>query len=195
MSLESHLALYDTFVRNGYWVTATGVNDNHGGTTGSWTKEPNRFYSTLWARSTSEDALLDSLRSGRVFVGELGGFDGELDLALEDVPMGSVGIDRGERTRELSITAAGLPEGYRVEVVRGEVDHADEVEPGTSTIRTIGASDFTDDIARLGVDTTRSCFVRAAVLDTNGRRVAFTNPVVLLRSEPPRPIPEERRVT
>jgi len=193
MSLETHLALFDTFVRNGYWVTATGVNDNHSGTTGLWGTEANRFYSTTWAASTAEPDLLDSLRAGRVFVGELGGFDGHLDVGVEGNPMGSVSVLPGAGSRELTVTGIDLPTGSTVEVVRGPVDYSDSVDPGTTVVQTLPAAAFGTGQATVGIDASTSCFVRINVVSSTGRRVAFSNPVVLLQSEPPSPVPDWRR--
>ena len=193
MSLETHLALYDTFLRSGYWVTATGVNDNHDGTAGVWSKEPNRFYSTTWAESPSEEDLLAALRSGRVFVGELGGFDGHLDLSVEGNPMGSVSIKPGTTTRELTVSATDLPAGSRIEVVRGGVDYGNNPDPDTSVVTTLPDTAFAGGTATVGIDTTTECFVRLNVVDSTGRRVAFSNPVVLLQQEPARPLPDWRR--
>ena len=193
MSLESHLALLDTFLRSGYWVTATGVNDNHDGTTGSWSSEPNRFYSTTWAESRSEDDLLTALRSGRVFVGELGGFRGTLDLSVEGNPMGSVSVRPDTSRRELTMTATDLPPDARVEVVRGLVDHGTSTDPASTVVEVLSPDRFVGDVARVGIDTTTDCFVRINVVDGTGRRVAFSNPIGLLRSEPPRPLPAGRR--
>jgi hypothetical protein len=193
MGLETHQALFDTFIRSGYWVTATGVNDNHAGTIGSWNKEPNHFYSTLWAASAAESDLLAALRSGQVFVGELGAFDGYLDVSVEGNPMGSVSVKPGAGSRELTATAMELPAGSYVEVLRGPVDYSNSVDPGTSVVQTLPAAAFATGQATMGVDASTSCFVRLNVVDASGRRVAFSNPVMLLQSEPSRPLPDWRR--
>ena len=193
VDLETNLDLFDTFIRSGYWVTATGVNDNHIGMTGSWSKEPNRFYTTLWATSASDLGLLGSLRSGAVFVGELGGFDGRLDLGVEGSPMGSVSVRPGAGTLELTAIADGLPAGSSVEVVRGPVDYSNSLDPGTSVVEVLPASAFKSGQARAGVDAGSSCFVRLNVVDVDGRRVAFSNPVMLLQENPPTPVPKARR--
>ncbi len=193
VSLESHLALFDTLIRNGYWVTGTGVNDNHAGTTGGWSTEANRFYSTTWAASTAEADLLDSLRSGRVFVGELGGFNGHLDVSVEGNPMGSVSVMPGTTSRELAVTALDLPTGAKVEVVRGPVDYSNSYDPATTVVQTLTGAEFVDGQASVGIDTSTSCFVRLNVVNSAGRRVAFSNPVMLLQSEPADEVPDHRR--
>ncbi|MCY7395534.1 MAG: CehA/McbA family metallohydrolase [Nocardioides sp.] len=193
MGLETHLGLFDTFIRNGFWVTATGVNDNHAGTSGSWAKDPNRFFTTTWAASSSEADLLAALRRGQVFVGELGAFNGYLNASVEGNPMGSVSIKPGARSRELTVTALDLSTGSYVEVVRGPVDYSNSLDPGTAVVTTLPSTAFTAGQATVGIDATQSCFVRLNVVDATGRRVAFSNPVMLLQSEPARPLPDYRR--
>jgi hypothetical protein len=174
-------------------VTASGVNDNHAGTVGNWSQELNRFYSTTWAASTSEADLLAALRSGQVFVGELGSFRGYLDVNVEGNPMGSVSIKSGSTSRALTATAVDLPTGSSVEVVRGPVDYANALDPGTAVVQTLPDTAFATGQATVGIDTSTSCFVRLNVVDANGRRIAFTNPIMLLQSEPVRPLPDYRR--
>lgn len=152
ISLESHLALLDTFLRQGYWVTANGANDNHTGSTGSWAGELNRVITTVWAASAGGADLLDALRAGRAFVGELSSFHGYLDLSVEGNPMGSVSIRPDLSTREVWIAAVDLPAGSTVEVVRGPVDYSGALDPGTVVVRQLSAGDFTSGSASVGVD-------------------------------------------
>ena len=174
-------------------MTGTGVNDNHAGTAGVWSTEANRFYTTTWSASTSEADLLDSLRAGRVFVGELGGFNGHLDVEVEGNPMGSVSVMPGSTTRELTVTALDLPTGAKVEVVRGAVDYSNSVDPANTVVQTLADSAFVDGKANVGIDTSTSCFVRLNVVTSAGRRVGFSNPVMLLQDEPSSPVPDARR--
>jgi len=57
----------------------------------------------------------------------------------------------------------------------------------------IPAAELAGKPARRTVNTSVSCFVRAQVLDANSRIVAFSNPIWLLRAEPPGGIPAARR--
>ena len=195
MSLETHLSLVDTFWRSGYWVTATGVSDNHNGKAGTWATEVNRFYSTIWQADGTEAGTIRGLRRGEVFVGELGGFHGYLDLKAGGNPMGSVSVAPGLGVRELTVTGVDLPTGSTVELTRGPIDYSGALDPGTIVVAQIPAASFTTGSTTVTVDCSRSCFVRASVLDSSGRRVAFTNPVFLLQEEPPagRAVPSARR--
>lgn len=196
-SLETHLDLTATAWRNGYWVTANGVNDNHSGIQGSWAKEPNRFFTGVWQASQDPVSAYEGLRRGAVFVGELGGFDGFLDLQVDGAGMGMVTVRPDLSTRDLTITGLDLPAGSTVEVTTGPVDYSGAVDPGTVVATAIAASEFSGGTAGHVVDTAASCFVYVTVVASTGRRVAFSNPVYLLREPPPdaRSVPDHRRAS
>lgn len=194
-TLEAHLDLVDTLWRAGHWVTATGVNDNHGGTHGSWAHEANRFYTSLWQSTADAGDSLAALRRGSAFVGELGGFSGYLDLSVDGTPMGSASVDPLRDAADLVVHAWDLPTDAVVQVMRGPVDYTNALDPGTTLLSELSATELASGSATVSVPTTTSCFVRVQVRTADGRRVAFTNPVFLLREEPPegRALPEDRR--
>jgi len=189
-SLETHLDLVATAWRNGYWVTANGVSDNHTGYSGSWTKETNRFFTGVWQAEPTAQAAYDSLRRGAVFAGEIGSFSGALDLTVDTVGMGMVSVRPELASRDLVVAGSDVPSGSAIEVVRGPVDYSGAVDPGTVVVARLSPG---GGVVR--IDTSKSCFVYATVVASSGRRVAFSNPVFLLREEPPaaRSVPEWRR--
>jgi len=195
MSLETHLALVDTLWRSGCWVTATGVNDDHEGLRGTWATQLNHFYTSVWQTSPATLDALAALRRGAAFVGELGSFPGFLDLSADGVPMGAASVQPGRLLAELTVMGVDLPTGAVVEVVRGPVDYSGAVDPGTEVVAELPAAAFATGSATVAVAAASSCFVRAQVRASDGRRVAFTNPVFLLQEEPPadRALPLERR--
>ncbi len=194
-TLETHLALGDCLWRNGFYLTATGVSDDHTGGVKQWLKNPNRFITSAWANSAAEGDLSASLRSGRIYCGELGAGAAALDLIIDGVaPMGSVSVRPELAMRTLQVTALGLPAGSSVEVVQGTVDYAGtrDPDPGSRVIATLPAAAFAVGVATLQIDTTASTFVRCAVISGTGKRVSFTNPVWLLHEPSRRPVPSER---
>ncbi len=196
VSLETHLDLTATTWRNGYWVTANGVNDNHAGTYGSWLKETNRFFTGVWQSLATPDSAYEGLRRGAVFVGELGSFGGALDLNVDAaVAMGTASVRPDLSTRTLLITALDLPGSATIELIRGPVDYSGALDPGTVVVATLPGDQFVAGPVGVAVDTATSCFVYVTVVNSAGRRVAFSNPVFLLRESPPaaRAIPEWRR--
>ena len=197
MSLETHLALVDTLWRAGYWVTATGVNDDHAGRVGSWARQLNHFYTSIWQVSNTNEEAVAALRRGSAFVGELGTFGGYLDLSVDGSPMGSALVAPGRTSWSLDVLGTDLPSGSTVEVLQAPVDYSGAKDPGTVTATRLPASAFSTGSARVQVTTSASAFVRVQVRSSAGRLVAFSNPVFLLREEPPaqRALPEARRAT
>ena len=192
-TLATHLALWDTLSRAGVWLTGNGVNDSHGGRNNSWRTHTNRFVTSVLADSTAEPDLLAALAAGRAFVHEVGGFGGLLEINVGTCAMGSVSVRAAARTRPLTIRATDLPRGATVRVVQGPVDHGTALEPGTVTAAVLPATAFATGSSTVALDTSRSSFARVEVYTAQGRMVAFSNPVWLLKEQPPVPPAGARR--
>jgi hypothetical protein len=187
----THIALFDTFARNGTFLTANGTNDDHGGQ--HWATLKNGFFTGLWAASRSEADIMAGLAAGRAYAAHLGKWPGgETDLLVDGtVRMGGVAVS-SKATRSLSIWAANLPTGSSVQLVAGPVDYAGAQDPGTSIVTTLATSAFTGGVATLNVDTSTSRFYRVQVLAKDGSTIGCGNPVWLLRAAPPGGIPPAR---
>ena len=136
---------------------------------------------------------MSALASGRAYTRHTGLWPGgQLDLLVDDrVPMGKVSI--GTRlTRSLQMLATNLPPTWLLELVSGPVDYTG-TDPGTVVVERIGASALgsTGTVTR-SVDTSRSRFFRTQVRDAAGNLVGASNPVWLLREQPPSGIPAPR---
>lgn len=203
VDLKHHQQLWDTLSRNGLYLTADGVSDDHGGK--NWVTQQNRFVTCPWTGVLDEPSLLAALRSGRAYVGLLGTFVAGaqasvagIDLDMEGVRMGQVSLrtDTGVATRTLTVNAQGLPAGSQVVLVQGPVDYAGKATPapGTSLGPSLPASAFAGGPQAITVDTSVSTFVRADVIDSSGRTIAFSNPIWQLRETPPSsaPVPANR---
>jgi hypothetical protein len=196
LSLAEHLMLFDTMWRNGLWMTATGVTDDHFAHAGTWVKGTNRYVTTVWTASAQVGDLLTALKAGRAFCWDLPYFKGgALDLMVDTVaPMGSISVRSDADQRQLTIVAVGVPAGGSVQVVRGLIDYAGPSypDPASQVVATIPAADLATGSTTVAIDTTASCFVRATVFTSAGAVVAFSNPIGLLREAPPTPVPPER---
>jgi hypothetical protein len=188
VDLAHHLGLWDVLSRHAVFITGNGVTDDHAGT--NWRGIHNNWTTTAWSTDDSEAALLRALAAGRVWTSSLVGFGGTLDVRADGLPMGSVSVS-GLSSRQLQVIATGLPAASSVEVLRGNVDHAGST-PNTVVIARVPAASFPTGSVTVPVDTTRSCFVRVQVRNSAGVLVAVSNPVWLLREQPPRGIPEPR---
>jgi hypothetical protein len=188
----THIALFDTFARNGTFLTANGTNDDHGGL--NWKGLKNGFFTGLWAASRSDNDIRTALAGGRAYAAHLGKWTGgETDLLVDGtVRMGAVSVS-SKVTRSLAIYAANLSTGGSVQLVSGPVDYAGARDPGTSVVRTLAPSAFSGGVATVSVDTSTSRFYRVQVLASDGTVVGCGNPVWLLRSAPPGGIPPARQ--
>lgn len=188
----THLALWDTFSRNGDFLTGNGVSDDHSGQ--GWATRENGFATGLWATSTSQADIVKAMAAGRAFAAHAGRWPGALDLLVdESVPMGAVSVS-SKTSRTLAVWATDLPPGSAVQVIGGPVDYAGNPDPGTWIVDTLTPEAFNSNVATIKVDTSTSQFLRAQVMDPSGQVLGSSNPVWLLRATPPGGIPVARRV-
>jgi hypothetical protein len=189
MGLGTHLGLWDSLSRNGIFLTGNGVNDAHGG---DWARSPNRFVTWAWATDSTESNLLRALAAGRIWIAEPT-FRGTIDLLVDgSAPMGSVSVS-DRTTRSLQLTVTGMPEDGSVRLVTGPVDYAGPTVPDPDTVsQRFATSDFSSGPATVSVNTTLGRFARLEVIDSTGRVVAVSNPVWMLRADPPGGLPAER---
>jgi len=188
-----HLALWDTFSRNGLFLTGNGANDDHDGQ--PWSSLVNGFFTGVWSAGAAEPDVVSALRAGRAYTAHAGRWPaGWIDLLLDGgVPMGSVVVDGGS-THRLSISAAPLPSGARVEVVRGSVDYSGAIDPATVVDRVLTAASFKAGVCSISISTPSSSFWRVQVKDGVGNVIAVSNPLWILHRPPTSGIPAPRRV-
>lgn len=192
VDFATHLALWDTFSRNGVFLTGNGASDDHTGQ--RWTTLKNGFFTGVWAQNADDSSLVPALRSGRAFFALLGAWpSASLDLVLDDaVRLGSVLVSTAS-THRLGIASSALPAGATLEVVRGPADLSGAVDPGTSVAAALTAGDLASGVASVTVSTTVSRFFRVQVRDSAGVLIASSNPVWVLRTSPSGGVPPSRR--
>lgn len=192
VSAATHVDLWDTFSRNGTFLTGNGVNDDHGGQ--GWAQHANGFFTGIWAGSRADAALATALQAGRAFTAHVGRYPGaELDMLVDGaVPMGAVSVS-SKTSRKLTIYAAHVPGGATVQLISGPVDYAGHADPGTAIDRSFPASAFVNGTVTVTVDTSTNRFYRIQVCHPAGRIIGIGNPVWLLRHAPPSGISDPRR--
>lgn len=188
----THIALWDTFSRNGTFLTGNGTSDDHSGQ--GWRTMSNGFATGAWTTSRTQAAVTAALAAGRAFTAHVGRWPGgQVDVLVDDtVPMGGVSVST-KTARTMAIWTAALPTGSVVQVVAGPVDYAGQADPGTTVVQTLPPSAFAAGIATISVDTSTPRFYRVQVLASDGRVIGTGNPVWLLRTAPPTGIPAPRR--
>lgn len=192
VALQYHVAAWDVCSRNGMFLTGTGVSDAHGH--GNWAGFGLNWLTWAWAASAVETDLLQALRTGRAYTGDMAMFAGTLDLLVDGCcPMGSVSVSTAT-SRELLVTATGIPPNGALRVRKGFVDYAGPgtPSPNTVTVATLPAEAFTTGTATVTVANDRPSFVRTEVIDGAGVTVALSNPVWLFTSVPATNVPAAR---
>jgi hypothetical protein len=190
--MATHLDLWDSFSRHARFLTGNGVNDDH--SAGDWRSLRNGFATGIWATSAEHASLMAALRAGRAYTAHAGLWPGgQLDLRIDaTVLMGQASIS-SRISRTLEVQAAVLPRDSRVEIVAGPVDFAGS-EPGTTVLYSVPATSFgASGLVRRSIDTSSACFVRTQVRNSAGELIGASNPVWLLRAQPPGGIPLSRQ--
>jgi hypothetical protein len=187
----THLALLDTFLRNGYFLTGTGVNDDHGGM--NWPNLSNGFVTGIWAASPTQADLVTALAGGRVFAHHPQRWSGaQLDTRLEDgTRMGQASLST-KLTHTLSVYASGVPSSAKVQVVVGPVDKGGN-KPGSSVVSTLNGSQFTGTgVVQAPLSISGPCYVRVQVLLSNGQVAGISNPTWMFPKPPSVTVPQAR---
>jgi hypothetical protein len=194
VDLAHHVGLWDVMSRNAVFLTGNGTSDDHFGV--NWAGLRNNWITSAWAPSTGQADLLAALAAGRAWCGAIG-YAGALDMLVDgSAPMGSVSVS-GVSSRNLVLTATGIPAGGSVQVVQGTVDYAGTSAPTPDTSVVAAWTDA--DLAAGGgqvstaIGTTAESFIRPQVLDAAGNVIAIGNPAWLLHNTPPGGIPAPRQ--
>ena len=142
--LRGHLDLWDTLLRDGWFVSGTGVSDDHQGEHGTWTKTKNHYATGAWTAQLDEVSLVSAIGGGRVYCSELGaGTSIDLSASAGAVRMGQVLVDGSASSTVLDVLVQGLPAGGFVRVVQGGVDFGGAaLDPSSATVVTLPASSF-----------------------------------------------------
>ncbi len=184
---DSLLYVYDALARNGVFVTANGVTDDHDGV--DWRGRPANWVTKVWAHSVELTDLTGALSAGRAWFHRPDQWGGELDIQAAGRPaMGGVLV--GAAAVPVTVHATDVPADGLVEIVTGPVDRLDP-SPNT-TSRVVQARDIPGD----GVtqDLEPGSYVRAQVRAADGMVVGISNPCWVLPTEPSGGVPADRRV-
>ena len=172
-SLADHLWVWDQAALAGLRLVGVGVSDSHGGPDERWRGSENNFVTWIHARSSDKQDLIDGLRAGRVFFGDIELFDGSLDLVTDaGHRMGST-VLTDRREVFVDVLASGIQaDALVVVVVSGEPTSRLPARPGTFSER-----------QRIELPEGPSS-VRFELRDGAGRAFVASNPIHFLREIP-----------
>lgn len=182
---------FDAAARNGVFVTATGVSDDHAGT--DWLLRKKRWITSTWAASMEEVGLTYALGAGRAWFADPAVWRGAMDISAQGRrAMGGVLISTDARV-PLEVTATELPAESTLEIVIGEVDFAgpDRAKPAITT-EAIPAAQVQNGSVELDLEPGAGRYLRAAVRDSAGALIGFSNPTWVLPTLPPGGVPPQR---
>lgn len=194
VNLAHHVSLWDVFSRNAIFLTGTGTTDDHIGH--NWHALQNNWITSTWSASTRMSDLLPALAAGRAYTGSLSTPAVALDMLVDGtVPMGAVSVS-SVNSRSLTLTAAGLPTGWNVDLFQGRVDYAGTsgLQSNAKQVGSFGPGKLNGNgQAKVTVDTSAASYLRMQVVDRKGTVQGLSNPVWLLRKAPPGGIPGPRQ--
>jgi len=168
-SLQDHLWVWDRAALAGLRLVGTGVSDSHGGPDARWRTAANNFVSWIYSEAPTKRALIEGLRAGRVFFGDLVHFDGDLDIVSEGGQRMGARVSTRAGSMRVHFLGRGLKAGWTLHlVVDGERAATQEI--------TAEALQAPFDI-RVGEE---GGFCRFEVY-ADERAIAFTNPVYFTR--------------
>ena len=185
--------VFDVAARNAIFFTAIGSSDDHGGR--DWLVQEENHVTSVWAASTELDDLLDAMRAGRAWFYDPAKFRGELDILVRGRrAMGGVAVT-GAAEVPVELVATGVPADGSLEIITGAADLAGtaDLQPAV-TSQLVPAGDLVGGRHRLTVAPGAGAYVRTQVLAADGAVIAVSNPLWLLRAEPPHGIPAPRRL-
>ncbi len=171
-SLDDHLWLWDQAALAGLRLVGTGVSDSHGGAENRWRGTPNNFVSWIYARAPDKRGLIEGLRAGRVYFGDLERFDGTLDLVLDSGERMGATLHTARSSIEVELLATGTHAGQSLVLV----------ESGTRTRTFPVTGDSVRQGVTLALPDSGPSFVRFELHDESGP-IALSNPVHFLRPE------------
>ena len=180
--LEDHLWVWDRLALDGLFLVGTGVSDSHGGPSQRWRTDQNNFLSWIWARSPEKADLLDGLRAGRVFFGDIVLFDGAVDLVTPSgTRMGQI-VVRETPSEDVEVRIDGLKSGDSVRLIVSGSEIARWTADGASFRKT----------QRVALDPSHPTVVRVEAYTSDGVAKVLSNPITFLPQMPPAGIPPAR---
>lgn len=179
--LADHVGVWDDLAAHGIFPVGVGVSDSHGGSRQRWRGSPNNFVTWILAPAPTRRDLLEGLRAGRAFFGDVTLFDGSLDMSSDrGFRMGQIVVTDRPRAA-ISIRASGLAKG---DVLRA-------VDGGAGATIPVDASDFSAK-REVEIAPERATVFRVEVDSRDGTAKVLGNPIVFVRRAPEGGLPPAR---
>ena len=171
--LDTHLWVWDELAKKGLYLVGTGVGDSHGLAPGDWIQRTNNMISWIYADAPTRASLVDGLKRGRVYFGDLTQFDGKVDITTpQGFVMGQVVItDRTDA--QVNISIDGLTAGDQIQTFW----------LGTLANTYVASGPLFNFTESHPVDS-NGTFVRVVVTTPAADAKIFSNPIYFIRQAP-----------
>lgn len=180
--LADHLWVWDELAQSGLFLVGTGVSDSHGGPDQRWRTDDNNFVSWIYARSPSKEDLIEGLRAGRVFFGDIVLFDGTVDLSTaRGARMGQIVVTDAP-SEDVGVAIDGLEKGDVVRLLAS----------GTEVARWTASGATFRERRHVSLDPQRATVVRVEAYAADQTAKVLSNPITFLPQMPPGGVPPAR---
>ncbi|MEQ9617315.1 MAG: CehA/McbA family metallohydrolase [Phycisphaerales bacterium] len=176
LPFHDHLWLWDQLAHSGIFMTGAGMSDAHGGNAAGWlTGGANNMYTWVYAQDTSKGALIEGLRRGRAYFGEMSFWGGVLDIRTADNDrMGDI-VVTDLPAIDLEYYVNELSPAVRVRViVNGQILQEQSGFTGETT-----------QFVSVPLEPTGTTIVRVEVYSGGNIPLAISNPIYYRRTVPP----------
>ena len=174
--LADLLWVWDRLARNNFFLVGNGVSDNHGGLADSYQEREDNFVTWIYADSDEKSELIEGLKRGRVFFGDitLVGPDVSVNLTTpQRFKMGQI-IVSDKINQQINIRIEGLSNNDTVKIMRNGNRRSTHTTWGTTYNRDIWVT-----LNNYGVS-----FWRTEVYSSSGQEKIFSNPIYFVRDVP-----------
>lgn len=172
--MADHLWVWDEIAKSGRYMVGVGVSDLHGSFESKWVVYPNNLVSWVYTHAATKVHIIDALKRGRVYFGDIVIFDGTIDLVTSTgFSMGQM-VVTDKTSERVTFRADGIAIGDTIKII----------EYGTETQSFVATDAVFDQTLTVEIDPVDGTFVRMEVYDSTGKEKAFSNPIYLLPGVP-----------
>lgn len=174
------LRFWDNLLQQGHRLTAIGGSDNHDATDRTGAKQPPIGYPTtaVYSLALSTNAIIDGVKSGRVFIDLAGLPDAWIDMGgyapdQRSANMGGeIKLRAGEQAN-IIISRHAAPAGSHIEIIAHNLTTSALASPGPSTLE---GAEVVQTLVQLKPGGT-SGYIRAELRDAANKILMIGNPI------------------
>ncbi len=175
-SLHDLLWVWDELAKRQIFLVGNGVSDSHVGSVDPYSIRENNFVSWIHADANDKPALIDGLKRGQAFFGDITrvALHAEMHLTTDDgFRMGQI-IVTDKVQKNINVLIKGLTVNDRIHII----------ENGTLNTVYTAQGDMFEMVHPFAVDALNGAFIRVEVYSETGVEKLFSNPVYFISQVP-----------